>query len=304
MLRGRAIRFISAGGCLIASVLYVASSSFTKGIEAEGRLEFSNSAIPASAIPAEHPKTGKAACKDCHADIMKHKNPHPPATEGCDTCHELKETGEKAEVKLAMEVGELCATCHPDKREDLQKKTSKHPPAEDNCTNCHDPHATDNVRLLKMPLEELCVTCHPERQEEFDKKKFSHSPVRELGCTTCHEPHATNNKPLLKAETNNVCLACHRYKRNEVTYGADEKFMIFPDTSIPAAYPSRASKVILGSDGKGHPFIGHPIGGIPDPSHKGRPLSCISCHNPHAGNFKQLFQDDIRGQELCLRCHK
>lgn len=252
---------------------------------------------------ADHKKIGKAECTSCHGELIKHTVMHAPA-EGCETCHEYKEDGDKAQVNFTMKGNELCFTCHTEKQEELQKKTSKHPPAEDNCANCHDPHSTDNPRMLKMPLGELCVTCHTERQEEFDKKKFSHPPVRELGCITCHDPHATNNKPLLKAEPNNVCLACHKFKRSEPTYGPDEKLTIFPGTAIPAAYPSRARKVILGSDGKGHPFIGHPVGGIPDPSNKEKQLTCVSCHNPHAGNFRQMFQNDIRGQELCLRCHK
>jgi predicted CXXCH cytochrome family protein len=252
---------------------------------------------------ADHKKIGKTECTDCHGELIKHAVMHAPA-EGCETCHEYSEDGAKAQVNFTIKGNELCFTCHTEKQEELQKKPSKHPPAEDDCSNCHDPHSSDNPRMLKMPLNELCVTCHTERQEEFDKKKFSHSPVRELGCITCHDPHATNNKPLLKAEPNSVCLACHRFKRSEPTYGPDEKLMIFPGTPIPAAYPNKARKVILGSDGNGHPFIGHPVGGIPDPSHKERQLSCVSCHDPHAGNFRQMFQKDIRGQELCLRCHK
>lgn len=254
-------------------------------------------------VSADHKKIGKTECINCHRELIKHSVMHAPA-EGCDACHEYTENEQKAQVNFTIKGNELCFTCHPEKQEAFKKKNAKHPPVEDDCTNCHDAHSTDNPRMLKMPLGELCVTCHPDKQEEFEKKKFSHAPVRELGCVVCHDAHAADYKPLLKAEPNTLCLACHKYNPNERTYGPDEKTKIFPDTSIPAAYPGKARKVVLGSNGRGHPFIGHPVGGIADPAHKDKQLTCMSCHNPHAGNFRQMFQNDIRGQELCLGCHK
>lgn len=293
----KTFKALLVGGC-VSALLWTASTHFMKATGKEARLQSSN-----PARPAEHKKIGKTDCQQCHGELVKHKVMHPPA-EGCDGCHDYSESGQKAEVKLKIEGNELCYTCHTDRQEEMQKRVSKHPPAEENCTNCHDPHSTDNPRMLKAPLIELCVTCHTERQEEFDTKKFSHPPVRELGCTTCHNPHASDNKPLLKAESNKVCLACHSLKAgSESQKGSDEKLQIFPDTMIPANYPNKAKKVILGSDGRGHPFIGHPVGGVPDPSQKGKELTCISCHNPHAGNYVQMFQKDLRGQTLCLNCH-
>lgn len=251
---------------------------------------------------AEHKKIGKAECSTCHAELIKHAVMHPPA-EGCDACHEYKEEGDKGEVNPTVAGNDLCFTCHTEEQEELQKKSSKHPPAEDNCTNCHDPHSSDNARMLKMPMGELCVTCHIERQEEFNTKKFSHPPARELGCITCHSPHATDNKPLLKAKENELCLACHSLRAGVDAVVKDGKFALFPKTLIPAAYPGRARKVILGSNGRGHPFLGHPVDGVPNPAKKDNELACVSCHNPHAGNFRQMFQNDLRGQALCLSCH-
>lgn len=255
-----------------------------------------------SVYAADHKKIGKTECTNCHAEIIKHAVMHAPA-EGCDVCHEYKEDGDQAQVNPTVKGNELCFTCHTEKQEDLTKRISKHPPAEDNCTNCHDPHSTDNPRMLKMPLGELCVTCHTERQEEFETKKFSHPPVRELGCVTCHNPHATDNKPLLKAKPNAVCLACHSLKAGADAVVKDGKFALFPETLIPAGYPDKARKAILGSDGRGHPFMGHPVDGVPNPAKKDRELACVSCHNPHAGNFRQMFQNDLKGQALCLSCH-
>ncbi len=253
---------------------------------------------------ADHKKIGKAECTTCHGELIKHAVIHVPA-EGCEACHEYKEDGAKAQVNFTIKGNELCFTCHTEKQEELQKKISKHAPAEDDCTNCHNPHSTDNPRMLKLPLSELCVTCHTERQEEFDKKKFSHPPARELGCVTCHDPHATDNKPLLKAKPNTVCLACHSLNAgHDASEIKDAKLTIFPGTIIPAGYPDKAKKVILGSDGRGHPFMGHPVGGVPNPAKKDSELACVSCHNPHAGNYVQMFQKDLKGQALCMSCHQ
>jgi len=259
--------------------------------------------VGTSVSAADHKKIGKAECTTCHGELIKHAVMHVPA-EGCETCHEYKEEGDKAQINPTVKGNELCFTCHTEKQEDLTKKISKHAPAEDNCTNCHDPHSTDNPRMLKMPLNELCVTCHTEKQEDFDKKKFSHPPARELGCVTCHNPHATDNKPLLKAKVNNVCLACHSLKAGADVVVKDGKFALFPETLIPAGYPDKAKKVILGSDGRGHPFMGHPVDGVPNPAKKDTELACVSCHNPHAGNYVQMFQKDLKGQALCLSCHQ
>jgi predicted CXXCH cytochrome family protein len=285
--------------CLICLVVSAVTISGSRSSGSKTRVERSR-----LARAAQHKKIGKTECTDCHGDLVKHKTMHAPA-EGCDTCHDYSEQGSTAQVKLAVEGNDLCFTCHTEKQEEMQSKKSKHPPAEDNCTNCHDPHSTDYPRMLKAAISELCVTCHTERQEEFDTKKFVHPPVKELGCTTCHNPHATDFKPLLKAAVINVCLACHKLNAvSDTPRVGDEKLLIFPETRIPADYPNRAKKVILGSDGRGHPFIGHPVSGVADPSRKDRELACTSCHNPHAGNFVQMFQKDIRGQALCLRCHK
>lgn len=252
----------------------------------------------------DHEKIGKTECTKCHGELIKRAVMHAPA-EGCDACHEYTEDGAKAQVNFTIKGNELCFACHTEKQEELKKNTSKHPPVEDDCGNCHDPHSSDHARMLKAPLGELCVTCHTERQEEFDTKKFSHPPARELGCVVCHDPHSTNHKPLLKAKPNLLCLACHSLNAGRAaSENKEAKFMLFPGTLIPADYPDKAKKVILGSNGRGHPFLGHPVDGMPNPAKKETELACVSCHNPHAGNHVQMFQKDLKGQALCLSCHQ
>jgi len=53
-----------------------------------------------------------------------------------------------------------------------------------------------------------------------------------------------------------------------------------------------------------HPVLGHPISGVSDPLNAERELSCISCHNPHNGETKQLYYQATGLYQLCQECHK
>jgi DmsE family decaheme c-type cytochrome len=297
MGRSNATKAILAFGCLATALTWTIPSSTTESTVAVARSSPSNSARAAA-----HKKIGKAQCTECHAGLLQHKTKHPPAEESCTACHDYSEDGDKAEVKQVIEGRELCFTCHTDKQEDLTTKSSRHPPAEESCTACHDPHSSDSERMLKADVPDLCLTCHTDKQEDFDTKKFIHPPVREIGCTLCHNPHATDDKPILKDKVNLICLSCHGLKPEGQSKPNGSK-AIYSSPKLPPGYPDKAKKVILGTAGVGHPFLGHPVGGVPDPSREGVELSCKSCHNPHAGNYVQMFQNDLRGQALCLKCH-
>lgn len=294
MKAAESIKVLVISGWITCGLVFVAVGSASRVSASEG------SKIP---LASNHKKVGSAPCKDCHADLIKEKNVHAPAAEACDTCHEYNEAGTGATVKLAMEGNTLCFTCHTEKQEDLATKKSKHPPAEDNCTNCHNPHSTEAPRLLKAAAPDLCYICHTEMEEAVKTKKFVHRPVRELGCVVCHNPHATDVAPLLRKEPPGLCLTCHdkklTYKKNEAG-----QIVIFADTRIPGDFPDKAIKIALDSTDKGHPYMAHPVGGIPDPSRPNKNLSCVSCHNPHAGNVPRMFRDDAKRKDLCLRCHK
>lgn len=196
--------------------------------------------------------------------------------------------------------GAECKGCH----EDLVNKKKVHPPAAEDCTTCHEYSEEDEMAQVKLAIEgnDLCLTCHTERQEEMEAKKFVHAPIKDLGCKVCHTPHSSDFPRLLKANLNQVCLACHKWDvKHEKNVAGD--LIILPDTAIPADYPNKAKKVIVDRNSIGHPYLGHPTGGVPDPSQKGKDLSCVSCHDAHAGNFAQMFKKDLRGQALCDACH-
>ncbi|MCG6983048.1 MAG: cytochrome c3 family protein, partial [Deltaproteobacteria bacterium] len=48
----------------------------------------------------------------------------------------------------------------------------------------------------------------------------------------------------------------------------------------------------------------HPTHGVPDPSRKGRELTCASCHDAHASDSPNFITKyDTRSFDLCIKCH-
>ena len=116
-----------------------------------------------------------------------------------------------------------------------------------------------------------CVTCHGGLT-----LAYRHPPVEE-DCLNCHVPHfepapAPAN---LQDEVNDLCLGCH-----------DDP-----------------------EDTGGHPVVGHPTEGRPDPFAPSRPFTCLSCHLPHQSSMPVLFryQYDLRQAAAkgypCAVCH-
>jgi predicted CXXCH cytochrome family protein len=104
-----------------------------------------------------------------------------------------------------------------------------------------------------------------------------HGPIDAGMCELCHDPHGSGTIAQLKMPINKLCLSCHEQ------IGAE-------------AHVNRSS---YGE--------GHPLSGKPDISSKGkgRELSCVSCHEPHGGEFRYYFQAGKENRmDLCQYCHK
>lgn len=261
----------------------------------------SNASTPINSRIVKHKKIGKTECQECHIAVIKQKNMHPVA-EDCFGCHQYSENKDSAEVKLVNSVPGLCFTCHSDKQEDFEKKKFKHAAAESDCTVCHSPHSSDEPAVLKDKTNQLCFMCHSDKQEELEHKSFAHAPIKDVGCSTCHNPHTADFSPLLKLKVNELCLACHGLSPANKP---NQAFLTGSTHSqIPEKYSDKAKKIFLDGDGLGHPYFKHPVGGVPDPSQPGAMITCLSCHNPHAGKTVQMYKGDLGKQALCDKCHK
>lgn len=229
-------------------------------------------------------------CSICHNPhssknkILLNDNSVHPVFEDCSNCHiENLETQEK--------VPNLCFMCHSNIEESINSFKYKHTPAKEDCTTCHTPHISNYPPLLLNNTRKVCSQCH-----NFNNP-YEHNVISLMGCNACHQPHGSNSNYFLKIEGNELCLSCHLFGKE--TEKEKELGIKFPKIKLDD------------NKERGHPTINHPVLG--KPAQKGKikiskdieDLSCISCHNPHSGKAKNLYQFNKENQtQLCGVCHE
>ena len=188
----------------------------------------------------------------------------------CSPCHNMNPTSVPSEESLGK--GNPCYTCHSK----MINLAFVHGPAGTfSCTYCHSGKEGPKYSLPLRDVE-LCGECHVDQVAFFRKRKLQHGPVAAGMCEICHDPHGSANPAQLRAPINELCLSCHE----EVGKGVH---------------------IMRTATGEGHPLKGKP-----DPTRPGtgRMLSCVSCHNPHAGDFRYYFQNNSESRmDLCQMCH-
>lgn len=174
-------------------------------------------------------------CGQCHADLAAKNVVHAAVRTGCKTCHDQldatsvphKSKG-KAPKGLSAESPALCGSCHEKRL--FEGKLVHAPVAAGMCTACHDPHASNNVGLLKKDPAALCLDCHADVTKKphlivgfsggghplGDAKKptAATDPLRSgkpFYCVACHEPHRSDRPRLSRFDKGmQSCQACHK----------------------------------------------------------------------------------------------
>jgi predicted CXXCH cytochrome family protein len=284
-------------------------------------------------------KAAPALCLDCHdakdeklqkahqgqpfatADCTSCHNPHqsrmpklmqtflhnPFENKMCDTCHQPAKDGKV--VLTQQDSKALCVTCHDDKAKQIDSAKVPHPGAMGECIDCHNPHASKSPGLPKTDAVNICLNCHSD-QAEMAKKAVLHQPAFGQGCATCHEPHGSDRPKLLRANGNALCLECHGAESKPQALEAEHVITIFNGkVKLPEDYYKKNRVVLLPLRyGAGHPTAGHPVSDIVDPTDASKvktPLSCLSCHQPHASAQPDLLaKDQANDQAFCDNCHK
>jgi len=255
----------------------------------------------------------KADCLTCHDPHQSNKPKlaqrfqHAPFASGeCETCHAAAKDGKV--VLTNADSRALCVTCHAEQAEQMQKATVQHPGAQGECIACHSPHASRSDRLLSPDPVKICENCHSEQAQLHKTAPFLHPAAFRDGCFTCHSGHGGQRPKLLRAEGNALCLECHSPRRSPKYDAATGTVSIFNGAvRMPGDYFARLPMLgLLNMDTAGHPTAGHPVTaaidrGDPD---KKRPMTCMSCHKPHAGASTRMFvTDTATSMPLCGRCH-
>jgi predicted CXXCH cytochrome family protein len=122
-------------------------------------------------MQADEPK-----CTDCHSELIEKSTKHPPATESCETCHDvkIKEHTENGTLGLMLveKVPEMCFTCHDGVKAQLDTIRNIHQAINNkkSCTYCHSPHSSSEKKLLVSEEKKLCLSCH-NKDVTLDGKK-------------------------------------------------------------------------------------------------------------------------------------
>jgi predicted CXXCH cytochrome family protein len=255
-----------------------------------------------------------ANCVSCHdphqsdSPKLMAKFTHPPfADKSCEMCHEPAKDGKV--VLTQKDVKSLCVTCHDDKAKLIDTAKVQHPGAMGDCTDCHSPHAANSPGLPKTDPVNICLSCHTD-QAELLKKKVHHQPAFSQGCATCHEPHGGERQKLLRADGNALCLECHGTQSKPAKIENTHLVSIFNGkVRLPEDYFAKTQPMRFEIKyGLGHPTQNHPVESIRDPQDPTKmkyQVSCLTCHQPHAGAARaMLVKDQKPGMQFCRDCHK
>jgi len=275
-------------------------------------------------------------CASCHEDIVKEAaaaHPHPPASAGnCLACHDPHAAPRPSLAK--KDQPELCAACHRLTDAKIVAAHKQVPIGRARCSSCHAPHGSASAGMIRprahppfaegdcetchggpkpsipsgAAVIELCTTCHEPRTS-------GHVIPAGVACVGCHTPHASSSAaPLIAGREKIVCLACHKdvaaQRAGAVAFhpavGGSQDC-----TGCHELHTGKTPALLKKSDAhstcltchSAHAQFAHPMGeGVADPSHPGRSVGCLSCHNPHGTSFPQFLLADPR-QDLCMRCH-
>jgi predicted CXXCH cytochrome family protein len=276
-----------------------------------------------------------ALCASCHTDVAKRiaeGDAHAPAARGqCLTCHSSH--GSERPGMTRRPGAALCTACHdPKKLAATPRHAGMDIPAA-NCVSCHDPHAQPKGQRgllqsakhmpfvrdectachtsrgsakLKKSGAELCLTCHP--KGGWVGRKHTHAPVSTgPQCLSCHGPHGGAGVPSLRTAGDALCFGCHErkkfqgavvhaaMKRGCVTchdpHGSDGPRLVKESNIADACRKCHA-------DNSKH--FHRTTSDRPAPD--GQPLTCTSCHSPHAAAYPGLLNKDPK-RDLCVQCH-
>jgi predicted CXXCH cytochrome family protein len=154
----------------------------------------------------------------------------------------------------------------------------------------------------------VCESCHSDQAQAHVEKKVLHDPVFKQGCYICHDAHGGNREHLLRADVNDLCLQCHSPVARGLKNPENNTESILGNTVVlPAGYVAKSPHLEMDVKARtGHPVPSHPVSGTdPRGDGKSKPLTCVSCHDPHAGQEKNiLLSKDGAIRSLCIECHK
>jgi predicted CXXCH cytochrome family protein len=254
----------------------------------------------------------KSDCLSCHA-VHQSDGPkliqkfvhRPYADKACDACHQAPKEGKVVLTKSDSK--SICIECHASTVTAIEGAKVQHAGAQGECVECHDPHASRKPGYVRPDPVSVCLKCHRAQAELQNTKAVLHKAAFRDGCATCHEPHCGSKPKMLRADVNDLCLSCHGTDVRPQKVSGQNLISIFGGAvRLPENYFDSVPRVTL-KWGLGHPIDKHPVAGFDDPldPKKERKITCLSCHQPHAGGAKaMLITNQPQSLSFCSLCHK
>ena len=254
----------------------------------------------------------KSDCLTCHdphesrAPKLLQKFAHQPfADKSCDVCHQPARDGKV--ILTQAEPKALCVVCHEETAKQIESAAVQHAGALGDCTTCHDPHGGKTPGFVRPNAVAACLNCHADHSQLQTTKKVLHQPAFRDGCAICHAPHGGDKPKLLRAEGNALCLACHSSDSQPQKIEGTELVTIFDGkVRLPQNYFQSVPRLRL-KYGLGHPTARHPTTDYKDPLDPAKvtKVSCLVCHQPHAGSAQGMLVTDTRPNlQFCRTCHQ
>jgi predicted CXXCH cytochrome family protein len=188
---------------------------------------------------------------------------------------------------------ETCLTCHPEKKQGKYV----HAAVDMGCQNCHQAISEKNKTTITLLATggDLCAKCH-----EAKKGPVLHGPYKNGQCLICHDPHSSPFKAQTRAAGNSLCLECHAPRPPTA-----DTVSLFSVQGISKADFQAIPKIEHDlTRSAGHPCATHPFAEEADPLHGGEPMSCLSCHGPHASALPNLLVLANGGEDVCNASHR
>lgn len=208
--------------------------------------------------------------KSEYEEFEKYSFHLPDKEKKCMPCHKLDIDPSYSHSGQPEE--SPCYTCHKAK---IEQKYTHGPAAAWMCMVCHEVNENGPKYTITAVGETVCANCHDDAIEEWQNSKMMHGPVAVGQCALCHDPHSSEWPYMVRMHTTDLCIKCHSTKGTEkhVTFGFSRK--------------------------------GHPIRGVPDPTHPGKEFTCASCHNPHASDYVYFLRHKYKDNKgrYCMNCH-
>ena len=199
-----------------------------------------------------------------------------------------------------------CSECHSD----IGKGKYVHTALEMGCTTCHKIETANGVTHINLvaPVTQVCLSCHVLAED-----KVLHRPYKLGDCVVCHSPHASDFPNHTWAAAQDICLGCHARERLKVD---EAKKTATVPWGVTLTFEQLQGCQYLNLNAAltaNHPVDGHPVSG-PNTAvgPKAPPITCLSCHVPHASNFADLLaklppdpsMPLCKTCGLCSDCHK